>query len=126
MTVDEDAKLFRETTEPGIYTIHSGEATSMVAVNVHPRETMTESLDEEVVMNLFTKNEEVASSFNEDLDGEKAEKDRDPSRVAQIELEKKQRLWRYIAYIVLGFVLLEIWYSSHCRRKELNALRTGA
>ena len=123
---EEDAGVFRQTTAPGLYSVKVGDRKSVVAVNLDPNESELNPLDTEIIRKMVEPKvvEDDYAGATEPVTVEEKEEQR--SRAKDIEKEKRQRLWRFAIFAVLGIVLFEIWYSAYCRRKELNTEKTEA
>ena len=95
--------------------------TTTVAVNLDPDESKLDPLDTEIIRKMVepkvVEEEEAALATEATTAEEKAEQ---RSRAKDLAKEKRQRLWRYIIFAVLALILFEIWYSAHCRNKELK------
>ncbi len=95
-----DARAFTETSEPGIYRLVAGERGRRFAVNVAADESKTAPLEvaqlEQFGVRLRTQTEE----------GERSQQLRD------LELEGRQKLWRWLIAGALGVLILETWLAG--------------
>jgi hypothetical protein len=117
--------VFRKTIEPGLYTVKSGAFTSVVAVNLDPKESELELMDTEVLRKMIEPREVEEETAGTGARADEADKGEEKNRAKDLKREKRQRVWRILVFAVLIFVLFEIWYSAYCRRKEIKSQETG-
>ncbi|MEZ5327841.1 MAG: BatA domain-containing protein [Verrucomicrobiales bacterium] len=119
----DDAGVFRNTTMPGLYSVTVGDQTSVVAVNLDPNESEIDPLDTEIIRKMVEPKivvEEATADTTPSTATTAEERAEQRSRAKDLAKEKQQRLWRYLLFAVLALVIFEIWYSAHCRNKELK------
>jgi hypothetical protein len=113
--MEEEGEFFEEADKPGLYDVDG----RLVAVNLNPAESETEPMDIPQLEKLLEPEEAEptpASVVDEELEKLPAN---------AVEQEAKQRFWRAVLWLVIALVLFEIWYSSHCRKREVRELETA-
>ena len=114
--------VFRDTDEPGLYTVEIGDKTSVVAVNLDPDESELDPFDTEVLSkSVEPEVVEDDPALKVDEEATEAEQQKQRDRAEDVKKEKRQRIWRYLIFAVLALILFEIWYSAHCRKNELKS-----
>ena len=114
------AQRFRETSEPGIYTIQTAESSIRFAVNLHPSESDTAPILEETLLGLGIPlrqniSSETANPFMEET----------KRKLKAVEIENSQKFWRWIIGAALLVAVLETLCSTLLsRRSEANSFAT--
>jgi hypothetical protein len=108
-----DATVFDGTTQPGVYQLTMGPRLARFAVNVDPHETDTSVMALEQL-------ESLGVTMDRDND--------DPADVAAAslrerqlkiqELEKQQKLWRWLVIAAIAVLLLETWLASRMASRQ--------
>ena len=95
---------------PGVYTIVSGQTTQHFAVNLSPSESRTAPLPPEELQRLGVP---LGNTF-------KASPERTAQKQRQLynlELENRQKLWRWLIIAVLVLLVVEIWVAASLTRR---------
>ena len=101
-----DARAFSGTDQPGIYQLNFGTAQRRFAVNLSPAESKTTPL------------------ALEDLEqhgvhlGHRAEEEDRRRQLRDLELEGRQKLWRWLVAGALGVLILETWLAGYVGRRK--------
>jgi hypothetical protein len=103
-----EARTFLETDEPGLYLVKSDEAETPLAVNLAVAESDTAPLDLE---QLEQRGVRVGRALSRSERMDRVRQQRD------IELEDRQRVWRWLIAGVVGLLLLETWLAGRAERK---------
>jgi ureidoglycolate hydrolase len=108
-----DATVFDGTTQPGVYQLTMGARLARFAVNVDPHETDTSVMALEQL-------ESLGVTMDRDND--------DPADVAAAslrerqlkiqELEKQQKLWRWLVIAAIAVLLLETWLAGRMASRQ--------
>ena len=108
---------FRETFEPGIYTIQTAESAVRFAVNLHPAESDTAPILEETLLGLGIPLGQTISSKTTNPIVEETKR-----KLQAAEMENSQKFWRWIVAAALLVAALETLCSAlFSRRKEANS-----
>ena len=111
---------FRETSEPGIYTIQTAESSVRFAVNLHPAESDTAPILEETLLGLGVPLGQTISSKTTNPIVEKTKR-----KLQAAEMENSQKFWRWIIGAALLVAALETLCSAlFSRREEADSLAT--
>lgn len=117
--LDADVALFRETTQPGIYTLESGDEKRRFAVNLAPSESITPPLPIEQLeaygveveedLDPSQKDEaEAQAQVHASAEAEAARRARPQAELAALlEVEGRQRHWRWVLLAVLLLLIAE-------------------
>jgi hypothetical protein len=104
----QETPIFTETDEPGFYRVVSEGGDTRFAVNLDTQESDFTPLDVE----LF-----VAAMINPVTDSqEMMEMRQETSRLQNSEVERRQRLWWYLAFVLLALVIMETLLASRTHR----------
>jgi hypothetical protein len=114
LTLEENAVVFDQTLQPGLFTIEDGVKTLSVAVNLSSEESRLFPLDTDKVQQLLKLDREVSE------DGEAQDKI-PPAKLSIEEQESRQKIWLWLLYAVLILVLIEILYSARCATPKTPA-----
>lgn len=101
--------------QPGLYALVDGAERWPFAVNLDPAESRTAPLEADELAALG-----VPLSAPEGVAVTGAERQR---QVHRAELEERQRLWRIVLLVVLGFVLVETWVAAALTRRATRQAR---
>lgn len=111
---------FRETSEPGIYTIQTAESSVRFAVNLHPAESDTAPILEETLLGLDVPLGQTISSKTTNPIVEETKR-----KLQAAEMENSQKFWRWIIGAALLVAILETLCSAlFSRREEANSFAT--
>ena len=111
---------FRETSEPGIYTIQTAESSVRFAVNLHPSESDTAPILEETLLGLGIPLRQTISSETTNPLMEETKR-----KLKAAEIENSQKFWRWIVWAALLIAILETLCSTlFSRRTEANSPAT--
>lgn len=111
------AQRFRETSEPGIYTIQTAESSIRFAVNLHPAESDTTPILEETLLGLGIPLRQTISSETTNPLVEETKR-----KLKAAEIENSQKFWRWIIWAALLVAVLETLSSAlFSRRTEANS-----
>jgi hypothetical protein len=109
-----NSRAFSDTDQPGIYQVEQDGKVFPFAVNVDSRESQTAPMDVEQL-------EQYGVSLGEQPSGsEQIEHER---HLRDVELEGRQKLWRWLLVVALGVLTTETWLAG--RRQQSTAERTG-
>lgn len=112
-----DDSRFRETSEPGIYTIQTAESYIRFAVNLHPSESDTAPILEETLLGLGIPLRQTISSETTNPLMEETKR-----KLKAAEIENSQKFWRWIVGAALLVAVLETLCSALLsRRSEENS-----
>lgn len=115
-----DDSRFRETYQPGIYTIQTAESSIRFAVNLHPSESDTTPILEETLLGLGIPLRQTISSETTNPLMEKTKR-----KLKAAEIESSQKFWRWIIGAALLVAALETLCSTLLsRRSEANSFAT--
>jgi hypothetical protein len=90
---------------PGLFKIAEGSRSYKVAVNLDPVESKTGSLDIDALRSMGVP---LHAKATRDLEQE----DQSRKTAAAIEVESRQKLWRWLIIGALAFVLVETWFAA--------------
>lgn len=102
-----DDSRFRETSEPGIYTIQTAESSIRFAVNLHPSESDTTPILEETLLGLGIPFHQTISSETTNPLVEETKR-----KLKAAEIENSQKFWRWIVGAALLVAILETLCSA--------------
>jgi len=97
---------------PGLFKVSEGSKSYKVAVNLDAAESKTGSLDIEALRSMGVP---LQAQATRNLDQE----DRARKTAAAIEVESRQKLWRWLIIAALAFVLAETWFAARLSRPVL-------
>jgi len=97
---------------PGLFKVSEGSKAYKVAVNLDPAESKTGSLDIDALRSMGVP---LQAQGTRNLDLE----DRERKTAAAIEVESRQKLWRWLIIAALAFVLAETWFAARLSRPVL-------
>jgi hypothetical protein len=97
---------------PGLFKISEGSRNYKVAVNLDPVESKTGSLDIDALRNMGVPLQAQATRNLE-------QEDQSRKTAAAIEVESRQKLWRWLIIGALAFVLVETWFAARLSRPAL-------
>jgi len=101
---------FAETDLPGVYTIDSGGRASAFAVNLDPDESKTSPLTVETLEQFG------ARLANPARQAAAVEQRR---QLQNLELESRQKLWRWLILSAIGVLIVETWLAGRLGRRPL-------
>jgi hypothetical protein len=98
-----EARTFDDTSQPGVYAFQAGEHAETVAVNLDPAESRTSPLAVEAL-----------EQFGARLVNSVAvvENDRERRQLQDVQLEGRQKLWRWLIVAAFGMALAETWLAG--------------
>ena len=108
----ESDNRFNGTDEPGIYQIRQGERSQPFAVNLSPTESRTAAIDADT-LEQFGVALGVAETSAERQARERALRD--------VELEQRQKLWKWLVGGALALIALEMLLSGLRHRQSIAA-----
>lgn len=112
-----DAASFDETNEPGVYTLTLDDAQVSFAVNVPAEESRTARMSaDELGQRGVAPGQPVTRS-------EMADRLR---QMRDVELEGRQKLWRWLIAVALAVLILETWLAGRLARSTVKPMETGA
>ena len=98
-------RYFTQTDMPGLYRIEGAGSTGEFAVNLPVRETLTQAIPLEELETLGVRMHQSA--------GAPVEIDQPVrQRRGSVELEREQKMWRWILTSVLALLIMEIWLAG--------------
>jgi hypothetical protein len=97
---------------PGLFKVSEGSKSYKVAVNLDPAESKTGSLDIDALRSMGVP---LRAQAMRNLDQE----NRARKTAAAIEVESRQKLWRWLIIAALAFVLVETWFAARLSRPVL-------
>ena len=97
---------------PGLFKVAEGSKSYKVAVNLDPAESKTGLLDIDALRSMGVP---LQAQATRNLDRE----DRERKTAAAIEVESRQKLWRWLIIAALAFVLVETWFAARLSRPAL-------
>jgi hypothetical protein len=97
---------------PGLFKVSEGSKSYKVAVNLDPAESKTGSLDIDALRSMGVP---LRAQAMRNLDQES----RARKTAAAIEVESRQKLWRWLIIAALAFVLVETWFAARLSRPVL-------
>ncbi|HEY8504664.1 MAG TPA: hypothetical protein VIL46_08785, partial [Gemmataceae bacterium] len=101
------AKFFEGTERPGVYTLERAGGGAEFAVNLDPRESLTSPTAVESLEQMGCRLAGRAPR------GDEAERLR---QMRDIELEGRQKVWRWLVLAVIGVLLAETWLAGRRSR----------
>jgi hypothetical protein len=101
-----NSREFSDTEQPGIYTVFGDAAPAVFAVNIDPAESQTEVLPSEELEQLGVRLTGSKSSARMEAEASRQR------QMHSIELESRQKLWRWLIVVVLGILLVETWLAG--------------
>ena len=111
---------FRETSEPGIYTVQTAKSSIRFAVNLHPSESDTAPILEETLLGLGIPLRQNISSKTANPFMEETKR-----KLKAAEIENSQKFWRWIVAAALLVAVLETLCSAlFSRREEVDSFAT--
>jgi len=116
LSVQPGAGSFTQTVRPGVYRVSAGQAQQRFAVNLDPVESRTAALASDDLERLGVPIGLKAA--------EAARGNQRKTHLQNVELEDRQRLWRWFTIGALGVLLIETWLAGRTARRF--ALPEGA
>lgn len=111
-----DAQSFADADQPGIYEVAAIDGPLRFAVNLDPAETETAPLASEAFAQLGCR---LMGSAGAATDSKLIKQLRD------LELERQQRIWKWLIVVVLAVLLAETWLAGSISRRTALELATG-
>jgi hypothetical protein len=111
------AKSFDQTDQPGLYRAEAGDDELQIAVNLSAAESNTAPLELEQLEQLGVRMGSLATQADR---LERIRQQRD------IELENRQKIWRWLIAAALGVIIGETWLAGRAARQALNPAEVGA
>jgi hypothetical protein len=94
---------------PGLFKVSEGPRSYKIAVNLDPAESKTGTLDIDGLRSLGVPlHAQATRTF--------AEVDRERKTAAAVEVESRQKMWRWVILAALAFVLVETWFAARLSR----------
>jgi hypothetical protein len=106
VTAAAGAPFFSETDQPGLYTVDAARGARSFAVNLDPLESKTAPLHIET---LEQRGCRLASHSPKDPDQEQLR------NMYNVELENRQKLWRWLILAAIGVLIVETWLAGRAR-----------
>jgi hypothetical protein len=116
VTVAAGSPFFSGTEEPGIYTVETPDGARSFAVNLDPMESKTAPLGIETLEQFGCR---LADHSGKRLDHDQLR------QMYNIELENRQKLWRWLVLATIGILIVETWLAGR-RLKQRSAARAEA
>jgi len=110
------ANQFTDTALPGIYTVNGGEEPWRFAVNLAPEESKTAPIPVEELQRLGLPLKATVADQARKLEQER--------KLQNVELEARQKLWRWLILAALVVLMLETWAAGFLSRRA--SVQTGA
>jgi hypothetical protein len=107
VSLADDATVFDDATQPGIYAIAGAKGPIRFAVNLDPMESETAPLATEAFEQLGVK---LSGRSDSEADVERLQQLRD------VELEGRQRIWQLLVAAALGVLIAETWLAGRLSR----------
>lgn len=104
--------------DPGVYTLASRGATSQFAVNLDPAESRVSPISQDELERLG-----VPLKVTSELTAEQQAQRR--ARLANTEIEARQKVWRWLILAALGVLLVETWLSGRASRRIVPGAATA-
>jgi hypothetical protein len=101
--------FFSQTDGPGLYTVDTPSGALFFAVNLDPLESKTAPLAVESLEQLGCR---LASHSPKSLDHERMR------QMVNIELENRQKLWRWLILAAIGVLIVETWLAGRARARR--------
>jgi len=114
VTAATGAFFFSETDEPGLYTVDTPRGARSFAVNLDPLESKTSPLHVESLEQFGCR---LANHSPKSLDHEQLR------QMYNMELENRQKLWRWLILAAIGVLIVETWLAG--RRRERRRAATA-
>jgi len=108
--LDAAARSFNATDEPGIYTLTRAGEQQKFAVNLDPLESKTATLGNESLEQLGVRLVKPPSATDESIKNE---------RVADAQLESRQKYWQWLIAAVLALLVMETWLAGRATRAAI-------
>ena len=117
LELTEDATSFAATNEPGIYSLAAADTKLDFAVNVPADESRTAPMaaDELGARGVGPSQPATRSEMAENL-----------RQMRDVELEGRQKLWRWLIFAALAVLILETWLAGRMARLTVKPMETGA
>jgi hypothetical protein len=109
------AQKFTETDEPGIYTVRSTQPLMSFAVNLPPEESRTTPLPLDELERLG-----VPLKHLEPPSAKQTQQRRE--HLQAVELENRQKLWRWLIVAALVILVLETWLAGRLTRRSVSGV----
>jgi aerotolerance regulator-like protein/VWA domain-containing protein len=95
--------FFSDTREPGVYTVDTPEGSRSFAINLDPLESKTAALEDVTLEKLGCR---LASHSPKPLDRAELR------QMYNMELESRQKLWRWLILTAIGVLIVETWLAG--------------
>ncbi|MFI5455504.1 MAG: BatA domain-containing protein [Isosphaerales bacterium] len=105
--------FFSETDQPGLYTVDTPRGARSFAVNLDPIESKTAPLDETTLEQYRV---HLADHSPKRLDHEQIR------QMYNMELENRQKLWRWLILAAIGVLIVETWLAGRSRVRRRAAV----
>jgi hypothetical protein len=112
--VAKGARSFDETDLPGVYQLALGDTQQRFAVNVPAAESKTAPMTTDQLSELGVR---LGSGQT------RAEMAEELRQMRDMELERQQKLWRWLIVAAVGILILETWLAGHLARSAGNAVK---
>jgi hypothetical protein len=113
ITVAAGSPFFSDTDEPGVYTVETPDGARTFAVNLDPLESKIAPLDVETLEHFGCR---LADHSGKRLDHDQLR------QMYNVELENRQKLWRWLMLATIGILIAETWLAGS-RLKRRNPAR---
>jgi hypothetical protein len=110
LALETGAARFLATDQPGLYRVEDAEKSYAFAVNLAPEESRTGPLAADVLPNLGVP---VKSAPTRSVQPGSVP---DQTTLAAVELESRQKIWRWLILGALGIIVLETWVAGRLSR----------
>ena len=118
VNVPAGVEFFSETDRPGVYTVETPDGPRSFAVNLDPAESKTAPLHVETLEQFGCR----LASRSPKADGREHRR-----QLQNMELEGRQKLWRWLILTAIGLLIVETWLAgrlSRTRPARAEALAT--
>ncbi len=115
--LDADVTAFGGTDEPGVYGLQTPTAPVTFAVNLDPRESRTTPMEADTLEQFG------CLLVSESREEAKRERSR---QLRSVELERRQRFWRWLIVAALAVLISETWLAGWCSRPRELPLEAEA
>jgi hypothetical protein len=106
--------FYSDTGQPGVYTVDTPDGSRSFAINVDPLESKTATLEDVTLQKLGCR---LASHSPKPLDQAELR------QMYSVELENRQKLWRWLILAAIGMLIIETWLAGRraVSRNAVNA-----
>ena len=116
LKLPDNARVFDETNQPGVYLLTVGGRTRQFAVNLDPDESKTAAISADQLglrgISLGQPSTRAAIAAG-------------ARQIRDVELENRQKLWRWLIVAALGILILETWLAGRLARRAVEPVEAG-